>query len=163
MKRWFKHFTMLFFLLSIIAAGAVSSSSAAGFGHHQGSAVNLLSSLEPPLSTTQIDELKSVLSSYGPTLKTLWQQLRAAKSQLNTLAKATPPSQTAIPAQAQVVAGLEAQIALQRAQLHSALNAVLTTEQTEQLTAQLRAKFERTLDTRIDYLLMQDGRYLENQ
>ncbi len=136
---------MLSFMLSIIFVCAASSSSAAGFGHRQDSAVDVLSSLEPPLTPTQLGEMTSAVSAYWPTLQALWQQLRVAKGQLNTLANATPPNQGALQAQAQVVAGLQAQIAVQRAELHSTLNAVLTTEQTEQLTAQLQVSLRARL------------------
>ena len=90
MKKWMKNVTVLSFLMAMILAGGVSIARADGFGHRHDSAVGLLSSLNPPLSTDQQDQLKSILSAYGPTLRTLRQQLHAVKRQLDTLANATP-------------------------------------------------------------------------
>ena len=163
MKKLMINLHCYLFLLAMIVVGGVSSLQACGFCHGHDSAANLLSSLNPPLSTDQEDQLKSILSTYGPTLKTLRLQFNAAKRQLDTLANATPVDQTAIQAQAQVVAGIEAQLAVQRAQASSAFRAVLTQEQAQQLTQQLMAKSESRIDAKIGYLLLHYARYLEKQ
>jgi len=163
MKKWIKNVTVLSFLLAVIVVGGVCNSEAAGYGHRSGAAVKLISSLNPPLSTDQQDQLKSILSTYGPTLKTLRQQLHTAKKQLNTDVMATPPVDATILADAAAVAKIGTQLKAERAQLNSALNGVLTTDQIKQLTQQLRAKFEGRLDAKIDHLLLKYARYLEKQ
>lgn len=159
MKKWIKNLAVLSLFLAVIVIGGVSISQAAGFGQRHDASVTLLSSLNPPLSIDQQDQLKSIVTTYGPPLKTLRQQHYVAKKQLNTLAQATPVDQTAIQAQAQAVAGIEAQVAVQHAQLSSALTAVLTPEQAQQLNAM----YERRAGAKIDRLLLNYARYLEKQ
>lgn len=161
MKKWIKNITVLSFLLAIIVVGGVTNSEAAGFGHKSGGALKLISSLN--LDATEQGNLKSALTTNGPVVKTAWQNLRAAKKQLNTDIKATTPDGSQLAADAAAVAAAKAQLKAARTQLNSALLAALTPAHLQQLQAQLTAQFQRRLDAKTGHLLFKYTRHLEKQ
>jgi Spy/CpxP family protein refolding chaperone len=163
MKKWIRNITALFFLVAVIVAGGVCTSEAAGYGHRFDGGIKLITSLNPPLSTEQQGRLQSVLSAYGPALRTLRQQLRTEMRQMNRDIMATPRADAAILADAAAVAKIRTQLKTERAEVRSALSGVLTTDQINQLTQELTARFQRRLDARIDYLLLNYTRNIDKQ
>lgn len=161
MKKFIKNITALFFLLAIIIACGVSKSDAARFGHRSGDDLKLISSLE--LNAQEQASLKSALSTYGPAVKTAWQNLRAKKKQLDTDLEKTTPDGSQLAADAAAVANAKAQLKAARSQLNSALSAALTPAHLQQLQAQLTAQFQSRLDAKTGHLLSEYARYLEKQ
>jgi hypothetical protein len=163
MKKWIGGITALFFICVFIVAGGVCAAKAASYGHRFDAGVRLISSLKPSLSAEQEQQLKSVLSSYGPAVRTLRQQLHAEMRQMNRDIMATPQVESAILADAAALAGVKTQLKAERSQLRAALSGVLTTDQMKQLTQELTARFQNRLDARIDYLLLNYTRHLDSQ
>jgi hypothetical protein len=163
MKKWIRNITVFFFLGAVIVAAGVCSAEAIGYGHRFDAGMKLISSLDPPLSTEQQEQLKSVLSSYGPALRTLRQQLRGEMRQMNRDVMATPRVDATILNDATAIAKTETQLRAERARLRSALGGVLTADQMKQLIQELTARFESRLDARIDYLLLNYARHLDSQ
>jgi hypothetical protein len=161
MKKWIKNITVLLFLLAVIVAAGVCDSQAARYGHRSGDALKLISSLD--LDTKEQGSLKSAVSTYGPAVKTAWQNLRAKKKQLNTDIKATTPVGSQLAADAAAVANAKAQLKAARTQLNSALFAALTPAHLQQLQAQLTAEFQSRLDAKTGRLLFEYTRHLEKQ
>jgi Spy/CpxP family protein refolding chaperone len=153
MKKCIRSIMVLFLLSAVIVAGTVCASEAAGFGHRPDAGIKLIGSLDPPLSAEQQGRLQSVLSTYGPILRTLRQQLRTEMRQMNKDIMATPQIESAILADTAAVAEVKTQLETESAELRSALSGVLTTDQIKQLTQELTARFQRRVDARIDYLL----------
>ena len=108
MKKLSSSLQSLFFLLAMIFAAGVSKSEAARFGHRSGDDLKLISSLE--LNAQEQASLKSALSTYGPAVKTAWQNLRAKKKQLDTDLEATTPDGSQLAADAAAVANAKAQL-----------------------------------------------------
>ncbi len=163
MKKWIRNITVLSFLVAVMVVGGVCSSEAAGYGHRSGAGIKLITSLNPPLSAEQQERLQSVLSTYGPTFRTLRQQLRAEMRQMNGDIMATPQVESAILADAAAVAKVKTQLKAERAGIGNALSGVLTPDQIKQLTQELTARFQSRLDARIDYLLLNYARHLDKQ
>ena len=161
MKKWMKNFMVLSFLLAMIVAGGICSSEAAGFGHRSDGALKLMSSLD--LSAQEQVALKSALSTYGPAVKTAWQQLRAAKEQMKTDTEATSPDSSQVVADGTALATAKAQLKAARAQLNTALLAALTPEHLQQLKAKLTAQFQSRLDSKTGRALANYARYLDTQ
>lgn len=161
MKNWMKNFTVLFFLLAIIVAGGVRSAEAAGFGHRSDGALKLMSSLD--LSEQEQEALKSALSTYGPAVKTAWQQLRAAKEQMKTDTEATSPDSSQVATDGTALAAAKAQLKAALSQLNTALLAALTPEHLQQLKEQLTAHFQSRLDAKTGRVLASYARSLEKQ
>jgi len=161
MKKLMKNFVVLSFLLAMIVAGGVRSAEAAGFGHRSDGALKLMSSLE--LSTQEQEALKSALSTYGPAVKTAWQQLRAAKQQMKTDTGTTSPDGSQVVADSTALAAAKAQLKAARAQLSSALLAALTPDNLQLLKAQLTAQFQSRLDARTGRVLANYARSLDKQ
>ena len=161
MKKLMKNFVVLSFLLAMVVAGGVRSSEAAGFGHRSDGALKLMSSLD--LSQQEQEALKSALSTYGPAVKTAWQQLRAAKRQMKTDTVTTSPDGAQVVADGTALAAAKAQLKAARAQLNSALLATLTPEHLQQLQAQLTAQFQSRLDSKTGRVLANYARSLDKQ
>jgi len=161
MKKWMKTFIVLSFVLAMIVAGGVCSSEAAGFGHRSDGALKLISSLD--LSPQEQAALKSALSTYGPAVKTAWQQLRAAREQMKTDMEATSADGSQVAADGSALAAAKAQLKAARVQLNSALLAALTPEHLQQLQEQLTAQFQSRLDAKTGRVLAHYARSLEKQ
>ncbi len=161
MKKGIIALTVLAVSLAVMVAVGVSNSEAACFGHRPGVALKLMSSLD--LDAKEQGSLKSALSTYGPSVKTAWQNFHAAKKQLNTDLKATTPAGSQLAADAAAVAGAKAQLKAARTQLNGALFAALTPAHLQQLQAQLTAEFQRRLDAKTGLLLSVYTRHLEKQ
>ena len=159
MKNWMKNFVVLSFLLAMIVAGGICSSEAAGFGHRSDGALKLMSSLD--LSAQEQEALKSALSTYGPAVKTAWQQLRAAKEQMKTDTEATSPDGSQVATDSTALASAKAQLKAALAQMNTALLAALTPEHLQQLKAQLTAQFQSRLDAKTGRVLANYARSLE--
>jgi len=161
MKKLMKNFVVLSFLLAMVVARGVRSSEAAGFCHRSDGALKLMSSLD--LSQQEQEALKSALSTYGPAVKTAWQQLRAAKRQMKTDTGTTSPDGAQVVADGTALAAAKAQLKAARAQLNSALLATLTPEHLQQLQAQLTAQFQSRLDSKTGRVLANYARSLDKQ
>ncbi len=164
MKTWVKNLTVLSLLLAMIVAGAICNSQAADFchkfGHRSGADLKLISSLDD-LTADEQAALKAALSSNGPAMKTVWQQLHAAKKQLTTDLNATSPDGATLAADATAVATAKAQLKGAHTALNSALLATLTPEHVRQLQAQLTAQFQSRLNAKTGHLLMSYARTIE--
>jgi hypothetical protein len=161
MKKGIIALTVLAVLLTVIVAGGVSNSEAARFGHRSGVALKLMSSLD--LDAKEQGSLKSALSTYGPAVKTAWQNFRTAKKQMTTDLKATAPAGSQLAADAVAIANAKAQLKAARSQLNSALSAALTPAHLQQLQAQLTAQFQSRLNAKTGRLLSEYARHLEKQ
>ena len=161
MKKWMKNFTVLSFLLAMIVAGGICRSEAAGFGHRSDAGLKMMSSLD--LSADEQGKLQLALSTYGPAVKTAWQQLRAARQQMKMDTGTTSPDGSQVVADGTALAAAKAQLKAARAQLNSALLATLTPEHLQQLQAQLTAQFQKRLDSKTGRVLASYTRYLEKQ
>ena len=153
--------TVLAVFLAVIVAGWVSNSEAAHFGDRSGGAIKLMSSLD--LDAKELGSLKSALSTYGPAVKTAWQNLHAKKKQLDTDIDATTPDGSQLAADAAAVANAKAQLKVAQSQLNSALSAALTPARLQQIQAQLTAQFQSRLDAKTGHVLSEYARYLEKQ
>jgi Heavy-metal resistance len=162
MKKWMKNSGVLSFLLTVIVAGGVCIAEAAGFGHRSdAAALEMMSSLG--LSADEQGKLQIALSSYGPAVKTAWQQLRAAKEQMKTDTEATSPDGSQVATDGIAPATAKAQLKAARAQLNSALLAALTPDHLRQLKAQLTAQFQSRLDAKTSRVLANYVGYLNKQ
>ena len=161
MKAWVKNLMVLSFMLAVIVTGGVCSAETAGFGHRSGEYLKMISSLD--LSVQEQAALKTAVSTYGPAVKTAWQQLRAARRQMKTDIGATSPDGSQLSADATALNTAKTQLKAASAQLNSALFAALTPEHLQQLKAQLTAQFQSRLDAKAGRLLANYARHLEKQ
>jgi Heavy-metal resistance len=162
MKKWMKNSGVLSFLLAVIVTGGVWSAEADGFGHRSdAAALEMMSSLG--LSEAEQAALTSALSTYGPAVKTAWQQLRAAREQMKTDTETTSPDGSQVATDGTALASAKAQLKAARAQLNSALLAALTPDHLRQLKAQLTAQFQSRLDENTGRVLANHARSLEKQ
>jgi hypothetical protein len=161
MKTWMKNFAVVFFVLAMIVAGGICSAEAAGFGHRSDGALNLISSLD--LSAQEQEALKTALSTYGPAVKTAWQQLRAVRKQMKTDTGTASPDGSQVAADGTALAAAKAQLEAALTQMNAALFAALAPEHLQQLKEELTAQFQSRLDAKTGRVLANYARHLDKQ
>jgi len=161
MKKFIKNITAIFFLLAIVCAAGVSKSEAASFGHRSGDDLKLISSLE--LNAQEQASLQAALSTYGPAVKSAFQNLRAKKKQLETDLEATTPDGNLLAADASAVASAKAQLKAAKTQINSALSAAITPEHLQKLRAELSDRLQNRINAKTARLLSEYARHLEKQ
>jgi len=98
------------------------------------------------LSDQQKTQIKEVFKKNQPQVKPIFTKLINEKRGLRTLIQSGSADEAAIRAQAAKIAGVEADLAVQRAQMVKQFHAILTAEQIEHLKAiqkEKAAKFEK--------------------
>ena len=98
------------------------------------------------LSDQQKVQMKEVFKKNQPLVKPLLTKLIGEKREMRTLIQSGSADEAAIRAQAAKIAGVEADLAVQRAQMVKQFRAILTPEQVEHLKAiqkERAAKFEK--------------------
>jgi len=113
------------------------------WGHHEQFA-GLATRLN--LSDQQKTQMKEIFKKNQPMVKPIFTKLLNEKRELRVLIQSGSADEAAIRAQAAKVAGAEADLAVQRAQLVKQLHAILTPEQIEQCKAiqkEKDAKFDK--------------------
>lgn len=98
------------------------------------------------LSDKQKDQAKEVFKKNQPQVKPIFTKLINEKREMRTLIQSGSADEAAIRAQAAKVASVEADLAVQRAQMAKQLRVILTPEQIEKFTAIQKEK-ESTFDT----------------
>jgi hypothetical protein len=161
MKRSIRRIISVFLLLAFVFAAGVEKSDASLFGHRSGKDLKLISSLE--LSAQEQASLKSALVTYGPAVKSAWQNFRVAKKQLDADLKATTPVGPQLAADAVAVQEAKSQLKTVLTQLNNALLAALTPAHLQQIQGQLTAPFQKKLDARTGRLLFKYTRNLEKE
>jgi protein CpxP len=114
-----------------------------GWGHHERFA-ELAKKLA--LSDQQKTRMKEVFKKNQPQVKPIFTKLIAEKREMRTLIQSGSADEAAIRAQAAKVAGVEADLAVQRAQMAKQFRAILTPEQVENFKAIQKeedAKFDK--------------------
>jgi protein CpxP len=101
------------------------------------------------LSDSQRTELRGVIKTNAPGLRSVVQQLIAERRTLRGLIQAVPVNEAAIRAEAAKVAAIEADLDVQRAQLSQSIQKVLTPEQVQKFK-DLQAKFDKRLEAGLD-------------
>jgi len=99
----------------------------AGALGHVGSQLNL--------TDEQRQTIQNLLREARPTLQPALEKLNAQRKELSKASEATPIDETAIRAKATELASVEADLAVQKAQLFSKIKATLTPEQVERLSS----------------------------
>jgi len=163
MKKWMKNFAVLSCLFTMMVAGVVSRTEAAGFGrgHERMADMKIMASLG--LNSEQQSALTKALSTYGPAVKTARQAFMTAMKKLRNDLQATPPDGPTLAADATALAAAKSQLKDARAQLDSALISVLTQQQLEQLQTALTAQMQSRLNAKTVRVLAHYARYLEKQ
>jgi protein CpxP len=113
------------------------------WGHHERFA-ELATKLN--LSDQQKSQMKEVFKKDQPLVKPIFTKLINEKRELRTLIQSGSADEAAIRAQSAKVAGVEADLAVQRAQMVKQLRAILTPEQVERFKAiqkEKDAKFDK--------------------
>lgn len=151
MKRWFNSYTVLSVLLSVSVLGVFYDSHAAG-GDPAAAAADPATGVFASIGLTdaQKAQVKDILSKYGPTLQPLVGQFRAQRRELHKLTHATPVDEAAIRAQAEKVATIGADLAVERAHLIQEVRGVLTPDQIQKL-AEVK---DDLVNAKIDRLLL---------
>jgi len=103
-----------------------------GWGHHERFAEM---ADELSLSDQQKSRMKEVFKKDQPQVKPIFSKLITEKRELRTLIQSGSADEAAIRAQAAKVAGAEADLAVQRAQMARQFRAILTPEQVEKFKA----------------------------
>jgi len=161
MDKWIKNLTVATFLLAFVLAGGIAKSDAARYEHRSGDIQKMISSLD--LDVKEQTALTSALSTYGPPVKTAWQNFRTAKKTLDMDLETTTPDGSKLATDAAAVANAKAQLKAARVQLNSALEAALTPSHLQQLQQQLTAQFQSRLDAKTGRVLFGYARHLEKQ
>jgi len=160
MKTWVKNLTVVCFSLAIIVALGISNVQAAGFGHGQrfGEDMKLLSSLS--FTPAEKEALETALSTYGPAVKTAWQQVRSDRRQLKTDLSATPPVAATIGNDFLKIKADKEALKTARGTLYTALvNSLSPANQTALQTA-LTTQFQDRLPSKMGRLLSVYARHL---
>ena len=97
------------------------------------------------ISAAQKQQIKSVLRQHQPTVEPMVHQLVAERRKLRDTIRADQIGEKAIRAQAAAVAGIEADLAVQRAQIVHELKPVLTADQIAKLR-NMQADFDERMD-----------------
>ena len=113
-----------------------------GWGHHERFA-EMAGKLA--LSDQQKSRMKEVFKKDQPQVKPIFGKLITEKRELRTLIQSGSADEAAIRAQAAKVAGAEADLAVQRAQMARQFRAILTPEQVEKFKA-----IQKDKDSRLD-------------
>jgi protein CpxP len=114
-----------------------------GWGHHERFA-EMAKKLA--LSDQQKARMKEVFKKNQPQVKPIFAKLITEKREMRTLIQSGSADEAAIRAQAAKVAGVEADLAVQRAQMAKQFRAILTPEQVEKFKAiqkEKDAKFDK--------------------
>ncbi|HEX9006932.1 MAG TPA: Spy/CpxP family protein refolding chaperone [Bacteroidota bacterium] len=109
------------------------------------------------LTDQQKARMKEVFAKDRPLIKPIVSRLMDEKHQMRTLIRSGSADEAAIRAQAAKVAGVEADLAVQRARMAKELRAILTPEQIEKFKAIQKErderldKFRKRMDERFDH------------
>lgn len=109
------------------------------------------------LSADQKTQIKTILAGEKDTLQTLLSQLHEARINLRTAIHASDASESSVRAASAKVAGVEADLAVERMKLYGKIAPILTDEQRQQIS-----EFEQRADEFVDNAIAQIGSGLEN-
>ena len=144
-------------ILTAVAVAGVLGASAWAFQGGEGRAFFAERLAELGVTSAQKAQVKAILRQHQPTVEPMIHQFVAERRKLRDTIRADAIDEKAIRAQAAKVAGIEADLAVQRAQIVHEIKPVLTPEQIEKLK-----DMQVDVDERIDGFLARVAKRIAN-